>query len=196
MILNNDPEVEMRRGVWEQVCTDYYKPALDFARGRVWNSDEAQAVVHDSTVRLLRLLPDPRRIDDRRNYWIKVVQNQCNDLLKRQILAAARTVSLDTPLGGGNGDDDDLPPYDPPDHDRGPAMNAEINEQTEILLRELEFHCADLSEREVSLLALRLQGLDNDQIANAWGEDVKVIRADMNAVMAKIRYRLQHRERE
>lgn len=196
MNLNNDPEVEMRRSVWEQVCTDYYKHALDLVRRRVWNPDEAQAVVQDSTVRMLRLLPDPRRIDDRRNYWLKVVHNQCNEQLRRQILAAARTVSLDTPPGGGSGDDDDLPPSDPPDHDRGPAMNAEINEQTEILLRELEFHCSDLSEREVSLLALRLQGLDNEQIANAWGEDVKVIRADMNAVMAKIRYRLQHREPE
>jgi hypothetical protein len=25
-----------------------------------------------------------------------------------------------------------------------------------------------------------------------WGEDVKVIRADMNAVMAKLRYRVLH----
>ncbi|SRR6266446_9098926 len=193
MILQSSPDVEMRRAVWAQVCTDYYKPALDLARWRVGNSDDAFGIVQDSTVRLLRLLPDPDRIGDRRNYWIKIVQNQCNDLLRRRALDAVRTVCLDTPLsGGGDDEDNELLPLDLPDSGRGPEMDAQINEKTGTLRRLLESHSADLTKREKDLLYLYLQGLSNEQIASAWREGVKIIRVDMNAVLAKIRYRLQH----
>jgi RNA polymerase sigma factor (sigma-70 family) len=189
-MLNPGQEAEMRRAIWAQVCVDYYQPALDFARRRLGNSDDAFVVVQDSTVRLLRLIPNPDRIADRRNYWIKTVQNQCNDLLRQRIRAAARTVSLDTPVS--DDDDNESPPLDPPDRSRGPQMDAEINEKTENLLRELESHCDGLTKREKDLLALHLRGLSNDQIASAWRDDVKIIRVDMNAVLVKIRYRLKH----
>jgi DNA-directed RNA polymerase specialized sigma24 family protein len=185
---NVNSETENRRAVWSQVCTDYYQLALDFARRRVGNSDAAFGVVQDSTVRLLRFLPDHKHINDRRNYWFKTVSNLCNDLLTERKLAAARTVSLDTPP-----DDDDVGlAYEPTDPGRDPEMNAQINEETEILLAELESHCNDLTKRECALLSLRLQCFSNEQIASAWGEDLNVIRADMNAILAKIRYRVLH----
>src|SRR5207302_813734 len=118
-----------------------YRPALDFARRRVGNSDDACRIVQDSTVRLLRLLPDHNRIDDRRNYWIKTVSNQCNELIQQR-LAAARTVSLDAPPN--DYDFDGVLPLDLPDCRRSPEMNAQINEETERLLSALEFHCRDL----------------------------------------------------
>jgi RNA polymerase sigma factor (sigma-70 family) len=179
-----------RHAIWARVCADYYHEALDHARRRVGSKDDAFVIVQDSAVRVLRLLPDPSRVDNQRNYWIKVVQNQCNDMLRRRTLAAARTVSLDMTF---NDDDaDEVLTFDRPHPSRDPEINAEINEETEKLLRELESHTVDLTKREKDLLGSRLQGLSNSQIARAWGEDVNAIRCDMNAIMAKIRYRLMH----
>jgi RNA polymerase sigma factor (sigma-70 family) len=185
---NVNSEAENRRTVWSQVCADYYQPALNFARRRAGNLDDASDIVQDCAVRLLRLLPDHKHINDRRNYWLKIVSNLCNEHLTQRRLAAARTVSLDMPPD----DDDPVLAFDPPNPGRDPEMNAQINEETERLLTGLESHCHDLTERERAMLALRLQCSSNEQIASAWGEDLKVIRVDMNAILAKIRYRVQH----
>jgi RNA polymerase sigma factor (sigma-70 family) len=183
-------DAEMRRDFWARFCTNYYQPGVNFARWRVGNIEEACDVVHDSVVRVLRLLPDPDRIGDQKNYWLKIIQNRCYELLRKRNMEAARTVSRDTP--SKNGDGEEVLPPDPADPNRDPEMNARINEENELLLSELEMHCADLTKRERDLLALRFPGYTNAEIAKMWGEEVKVIRADMNAVMAKIRYRLQH----
>lgn len=190
MFINQGSEAEMRQAIWAQVCTDYYQPALDLARWRVGNIDDACVIVQDSVVRLLRLSPDPNRISDRKNYWIKTVQNQCYEALRKRKVEAALVVSRDTPPQNDEGDE--LPPPDPSDSNRDPEMNAIINEETERLLRELEMKSADLTEREKALLDLHLVGYSNDEVASMWSEDVKLIRVDMNAVVAKIRYRLRH----
>lgn len=191
MLVKNSPDAETRRAVWSQICLDYYQPAIAFARRRMGNTDDAFVIVQDSAVRLLRLLPDFSLIDDQYNYWIKIVDNRCTDVSTEKAKYAARTVSLVTPHF--DDDDNELLPLDPPDRGRDPEMDAEINEKTAILLRELEFHCADLTERERALAKLHFEGDNNEQIASAWGEDVKIIRVDMNAILVKIRCRLKPR---
>jgi len=190
MLVSHGPEVEIRHDFWAQFCTDYYQPGVDFARWRVGNIEDAYDVVQDSAERVLRLLPDPDRIGDRKNYWIKIIQHQCYDLLRRRKVEATRTISRDTP--SKNADGEEVQPPDPADPNRNPEMNALINEENETLLSALEMHCTDLTERESDLLALRSAGYTNAEIASMWGEEVNVIRADVNAVMAKIRYRLKH----
>ena len=77
------------------------------------------------------------------------------------------------------------------DKKRGPMLDAEIKEQNANYLRTLALNSTDLSAREKELLKMHLCGFDTDEIATAWGEDVKVIRVEMNAVIAKIRYRVR-----
>src|SRR5882672_11459358 len=64
---NDDSDADTRRTFWSQVCADYYQRALDLARRRVGNSEDAFEIVQDSAVRLLRFLPDHKRIDNGRN---------------------------------------------------------------------------------------------------------------------------------
>jgi hypothetical protein len=75
------------------------------------------------------------------------------------------------------------------DTGRDPQANAEINEQNETLLRTVRIVSARLSEREKALFLSHLRGYTNEEIASAWSEDVEVIRKEMNALIAKIRYR-------
>ena len=77
------------------------------------------------------------------------------------------------------------------DPKRGPMLDAEIKEQNANYLRILAENSTDLSDREKDLLTMHLCGFDTEEIAAALSEDVKVIRAEMNAVIAKIRYRVR-----
>lgn len=74
------------------------------------------------------------------------------------------------------------------------AITFYLSHRDEVDKHLMSNRAADLTKREKNLLALHLQGLSNDQIASALSEDVKITRVDMNAVVAKIRYRLQHRD--
>jgi RNA polymerase sigma-70 factor, ECF subfamily len=191
--VNDSSEAEARRSVWSQVCADHYQPGLDFARRRVENLDDALDMVQDAVVRLLKYLPDPKLIKVRQNYWLKTIQNSCIDQLRQRQLSGTTAVPLET---AHDDDDDETLLFDIPDPGRGPEMSALINEETERLLTELEFHCADFAMRERNLLALHLQGFSNNEIANVCDESVNLIRADMNALLAKIRYRVQHAKRK
>jgi RNA polymerase sigma factor (sigma-70 family) len=191
MLLSDGLEVNTRHDFWAQFCTDYYQPGVDFATYRLGNLEDAYDIVHASVVRILRFLPDPDRIGDRKNYWIKTIQNQCYELLKKRKLEATQTISRDTP--SKNDDGEEVLPPDPADQNRDPEMNALINEENELLLRALDMHCAGLTEREKALLALRFAGYTAAEISSMWNEGVKVIRADLNAIMAKLRYRILHR---
>jgi DNA-binding NarL/FixJ family response regulator len=77
------------------------------------------------------------------------------------------------------------------DPGRGPEKDAEIKTDNEKLERALAIHSRDFDRREKTLLMLYLQGLGNEQIARIWNENVKVIRVDMNAMLAKLRYRVK-----
>jgi len=182
-------EIERRRAIWAQLCTFYYQPALNLARRRVGNTGDAYDVVQESTMRLLRLSPNPSRISDRKNYFFKVVQNQCYELLRKRINEANRTISRDT---RSNDEDRARLTREVRDGNRDPEMDAKIKEENEKLTSILKSRSADLTLREKKLLILHLQGFTNAEIANEWGEDVKVIRVEMNALLAKIRHRVQH----
>lgn len=182
---------EVGRKGWDLTYSNTYQRGKRLARRRlpIEEVDDAEDKLHDAYVRLLERVPDADGIADRDNYALKAVQNICIDRCKsRSRLAAEHSVPLDT----RKDDENDQPLLELPDPERSPEMNAQINEQTEILLRQLKFQCADLTVREKRLLVLHLQGFLNDEIARDWDEDVKIIRVEMNAVLAKIRYRLQH----
>ena len=162
---------------------DFHLPVQDKA--------DAEDIYQKAMLKAFKI--DPNLIDDKVNYLIKIVQNLCYDRHTRPWrLSPALTVPLDGPH---NEENEEQLPMQIPDPKRGPALDAEVKEQHERYLRTLALHCTDLIPRERELLRLHLCGYTNEEIAATWSEDVKVIRADMNAVIAKIRYRVQFKKR-
>jgi RNA polymerase sigma-70 factor (ECF subfamily) len=191
---NRKNSAQVGRKDWASTYTNSYPRAAKLARRRspIEEPDDVEDRIQDAFVRLLERRPDAEALEKPESYVLKTVQNVCFDRCKRRSrLRAENTVYLDAQ----NADKDERSMMELPDPRRGPEMDAEIKIDNERLLRILAEHCRDLTRRERDLLVLHLQGFTNEEIASAWGEDVKVIRADMNAVLAKIRYRLQHRER-
>ena len=175
--------------VWNEVFEKLRKPMIVFAELRLPTQDkvDAEDIYQQAMLKAFKI--DPNRIDDKVNYLKKIVQNLCYDRHKRPWrLSPALTVLLDAQH---NEENEELLPMQIPDSKRGPALDAEVKEQNEKYLRTLALHCTDLTEREKELLRLHLCGYTNKEITARKDEDVKTIRADMNAVMAKIRYRVR-----
>lgn len=179
---------------WNPVLEDgqLRKRIITFAELHLPVQDKADAEDIFQQAILKALSVDPNRIEDKINYLLKIVQNLCYDRHKRPWrLAPANAVLLDAQ----NNEDYEEPFMQLRDPKRGPVIDAEIKEQNANYLRTLAMHSTDLSAREKELLKMRLCGFDNDEIATARGEDVKVIRVEMNAVIAKIRYRVRSKKR-
>lgn len=176
---------------WNSIFEDKQlrKRCITFAELHLPVQDKADAedIFQQAILKVLNI--DPNRIDDKVNYLLKTVQHLCYDRHKRPWrLSPANTVILDATPNEDNDQERAMQIRDPK---RGPMLDAEIKEQNANYLRSLALHSTDLGTREKELLKMHLCGFDNNEIATAWGEDVKVIRAEMNAVIAKIRYRVR-----
>ena len=80
-----------------------------------------------------------------------------------------------------------------------PGFNPEVNEERieNKRLRRIVRVCSQkLTNREKALFLSHLRGYSNEEIAEAWGEDIKVIRKEMNAVIAKMRYRCRRENKK
>jgi len=64
--------------------------------------------------------------------------------------------------------------------------------ENEELMKTLKANVGRLTASEKQLLDLWLRAFTADEIARELAEDVRVIRYELNALMAKIRYRLKH----
>jgi RNA polymerase sigma factor (sigma-70 family) len=177
---------------WDETYQDNFERGLNLARYRLPLElrIEAEDIVNDVYIRLREKGRGAETLEDPANYFLKCIQNRCFDLSSRSKGKAAKTVYLDA----SRTDEEKREIMELRDPGRGPAMDVEINDETDRLRRILEAHSADLTKRETDLLALHLQGFTNDEIATAWGEDVKGIKVEKNALIAKIRYRLMHRQ--
>lgn len=189
--LNNSDETGCSG--WNEIFEKLRKPMIRFAERRLPAQDKADAEDIYQVAMLRAFKIDPDRIDDKANYITKIVQNLCSDRRKRPWrLSPALTVPLDVQP---NEENEELQPMPIPDSKRGPALDAEIKEANEEFARILDFHCADLTNREKELLRLHLYAYTNEEIAALKDEDVKVIRVDLNAVKNKVRYRLRFKKR-
>jgi RNA polymerase sigma factor (sigma-70 family) len=149
---------------------------------RRWLPDgyEDEDLLHDSFVRRLEQGSEAEPIRKPKSYYKRVITHGRIDRLKRK---SRNNISLDELTN-------DDPAKELVDPRRNPEMQAEFNEKIERYRRMLKIACRDLTKRERELLALHLQGFSNKEIANHLGESLKAIRHDINAIMAKIRYRL------
>jgi len=129
-------------------------------------------------MRVLKYPKDPKTIQNPNNYLVRMMRNIWHDKWWKQ---SARIISLD--------DSENVEELEP----QLPIVlpDAFVILENFELIAKLESAAATLSERERHLLMSHLQGLSTSEIAEALDDDVKVIRMDLNAVLAKIRYRLQ-----
>jgi DNA-directed RNA polymerase specialized sigma24 family protein len=174
---------------WTEVYEDDHTRAqlIDFVIPRLPDEEKhrAEDILHDALWRVAQYA-DAAKITDKVNYLKKTIHNLCRDIYSGPRLLPANTEYLDEPRNY----EEERWYMQLRDPGRDPELNAEINEQVEIYLRHLEESCADLTDRETRLLRAHFDGWTNAEIASAWGEDIKLIRTDVNAVMVKLRYRL------
>jgi len=76
-----------------------------------------------------------------------------------------------------------------PDPGFNPEEDEERKEENNRLHRIVEDCSQKLTVREKALLDLHLKGETKQEIATAFGENVKQIRVEINALMTKMRYR-------
>lgn len=157
--------------------------ALRFLR----NPSEAEDVVQDACVRVFRQ-PGKERMS---SYFLKTVQNLCFSRLvsrSRSMLAKAQSLAP----SDEESEETSMPTPDP-------GFNPEANEERieNKRLRRIVGACSQkLTNREKALFLSYLRGHSNEEIAEAWGEDIKVIRKEMNAVIAKMRYRCRRENKK
>jgi len=143
---------------------------------------EAQDLVQDTIVRCLAYAPDPDRINEPRNFLIKIMYNvwldRCrlrhreNQMLRLDDWETTELLEIELAV----------------------KVDFWRRLESEELLKTLRDEQRRLSDRENLLLDLHFQGWTNQEIANSLGEDIRVIRINVNAVMAKLRYRLRNKK--
>lgn len=148
---------------------------------------EAEDVVQDACVRVFRH-PGKEHMS---SYFLKTVQNLCFSRLvsrSRSIVVKAQSLTPSTE----ESEETSMPTPDP-------GFNPEVNEERieNNRLRRIVGACSQkLTNREKALFLSHLRGYSNEEIAEAWGEDIKVIRKEMNAVIAKMRYRCRRENKK
>lgn len=169
---------DRHRPFWERACVDSYRRLTSYA-SRLTNgkSYDAADLVQETVFRVLSYPPNPEEIARPLSYLLTVLRNVWSGAWKRQ--HAADTESLE-PLLGTKALDHLIVEPD--------VFRILENEE---LLREVSVRKGRLTSREELLLTLYLQGLKCKEIAVLLGENRRLISADLNAMLTKVRYRLQ-----
>jgi RNA polymerase sigma factor (sigma-70 family) len=179
---------------WESFCENprEQKRGLDLANRIVKNRSLAEDILHDINVRMLkRKNADEKEIKPK--YFLKAMKNgSLTELGKRSRLMLTNAVQIDRPLTGESEDGSGQIP----DTGFNPEMEAERCETNNRFLRIVRSCSQNLTDREKALFLSHLRGYTNEEIAEAWGEDIKLIQEEMNAVIAKMRYRCRRENKK
>jgi RNA polymerase sigma factor (sigma-70 family) len=164
---------------WQELCVMYYSRLMNGARrlanGRV---DEAEDLVQETICQALNYKKDPAEVQNPAGYLSRIMFHIWVDKWASE--NRGNVESLDALLNT----------------DQHPTVQPEVFRvlhQEELSSRFASDH-GPLTEREELLLQLHLKGFKNQEIAEELNEDVRVIRYDLNAVKAKVRYRLKPRK--
>jgi RNA polymerase sigma factor (sigma-70 family) len=164
----------------EKAYKDFYQRLFSFARRLVnGKSYDAEDLMQETFCRALMYPADPKGISNPLGYLARVMRNAWRDRWVKE--HTAETDSLDELLAG----------------DRAriaePAVEPDVQRilENEELMAQMKVKQGPLNSREELLLKLHLQGFKCNQIAARLGEDVRLTRSDLNAVRAKVRYRVR-----
>jgi RNA polymerase sigma-70 factor (ECF subfamily) len=154
------------------------------ARRIVGNALDAEEVVQETFLSLVEHLKDFEGQATFRTWLIRIATNHALKVLRR------RRARLDTAVGGGDDDSDDLRPIPRPDYIApwrlGPAEIAQSHESRQLLTEAID----SLDEKYRVVFVLRdVEGLSTDEAAQVLGISVS------NAKVRLLRARLMLRER-
>jgi RNA polymerase sigma factor (sigma-70 family) len=168
-----------QRQIWERLFLHFYPPLLANAKMLTDDMASSEDLVQETIVRCLSYAPKPQKIRNPLGYLIRTMRHAWLDD-KHKVKAA----SLDDPTS--------------PEALATERLTVEVDPlrslENEELLKRLYERRGVLASREERLLELLLGGNTNEEIAQELGEDIGVIRSDMNALKAKLRYRLRNRK--
>lgn len=161
---------------WAQALEDAHERLTSYARrlanGKVYDAED---LVQETACRALTYAPDPVGIRNPAYYLLRTMRNVWIDKWARE--RPENVEPLDGLLSG-------------PRHPKVDPV-AQQKLETRELREEINAGLGQLTDRERLLLKLHLQGYKNQDIADSLHEDVRITRADLNAVRAKVRYRLK-----
>lgn len=164
------------QAVWTQSYVDNYQHLRSYALLLAKNHHVAEDIVQDTFIKILSLLPNPEEIEDKLNYLRRSVHNTWVDWWKRT--NQLKTISIDDPHT--------REVYALAAPERGDSIEAET--EAHRLMLQIELRRLNLRERAV--LVKYLEGYKRNEIAAQLNEDARVISYELNAVRAKVRYRL------
>lgn len=146
--------------------------ARRLANGKVYDAED---LFQETACRALTYARDPGGIRNPAYYLLRMMRNIWIDKWAKE--NSANVESLDDLLGSA----------------RHPKVEPVVQQvlETQELQEEMNVRQGQLTAREETLLKLHLQGYKTKDIAGRLREDVRVTRTDLNAVKAKVRYRLK-----
>jgi len=181
---DNDNNRNPHRPFWEKVCEELKDAlkakALRLANGRV---EDAEDLVQGTVCRILMYPRNPQKIGSPLRYLFRVMRNLWIDGERKE--RRKKTDSLDE-LRSRETEQNHRRSVEPTVEPTALRM-LENNEFRD----KLRAKQGPLTTREKLLLALYLRGYSRKEIADMLNEDVRLIRSDLNAVIAKVRGRLK-----
>lgn len=161
---------------WEKACVDFYLRLLSYARRLAYRKTyEAEDLVQATVCRSLYYSKNPEGIENPLGYLLRIMRNVAIDMNKKNRLE----VNLD-------------------DVQAGDPQNPRLVVEPEILRilknegfrQELKLKQGPLSPVERQLLKMLLEDLPENEIAARLMMSVACVKARVNALRTKLRYRL------
>ena len=174
-------EHPIRRDYWDEQC-EVFTPRLASYANRLTNhrTHDAEDLVHDTYCRALAHLRNPLSIKNPQAYLLRMMRNVWIDRWKKE--NRANVESLEAPTTRQMVTQKFVVT---------PTVLQSLERQD--LKRQFILGRGRLTKRETQLLEMLFAGKTTADIASELCEDVKTIRADVNAMRNKIRYRLKFR---
>jgi RNA polymerase sigma factor (sigma-70 family) len=160
---------------WGKTLEDFHERLMSYARrlanGRVYDAED---LLQETACRTLIYSPNPGTIRNPLSYLLRMMRNIWIDKWARE--NTANVESLEDLINSG----------------RHPIVEPVVQRvlENEELRVEMGAKQGPLTPREKLLLELYLRGYKCKDIADKLNENVRLTRSDLNAVKAKVRYRL------
>jgi RNA polymerase sigma factor (sigma-70 family) len=172
---DDDASREQYRPFWGNAFEEFDQRLRSYAHrlanGRAYDAED---LVQETACRALIYARNPAEIRNPLSYLLRMMRNVWTDKWARENVA--NTESLDDLLSTG----------------RDPVVEPVVQRILESmeLQEEMGARQGPLNAREKLLLELHMKGYKTKEIAAELGENVRLTRSDLNAVKAKVRYRI------
>lgn len=180
---SHEPHANFRQ-FWERVCLDGYQRLHREARKLARDNLDPDDLVQETVCRAITRCADPSHVEKPVGYLLGMMHNIWRDMWhKERYLRRRSSTSLE-----------DIVEADHPIVNPETLHLLELEQSVQNLRREFNAKRGPLTDREEYLLLMHFTGYKNTEIAEKLGEDVRVTRSDLNATIAKVRYRMNSKK--